>query len=100
MENHMKKVWLFITAMMMGLPAWAGDLPVEARIEQAMREKWAYTRFLLMLFEDEISRRDQRQLGLRLTEAVPQLEHARFAGHRHVAIARRVFVEGRLHRST
>ena len=32
----MKKVWLIITAMMMGLPAWAGDLPVEARIEQAM----------------------------------------------------------------
>ena len=32
----MKKVWFIITAIMMGLPAWAGDLPVEARIEQAM----------------------------------------------------------------
>ena len=32
----MKKVGLIIVAMMMGLPAWAGDLPVEARIEQAM----------------------------------------------------------------
>lgn len=42
---------------------------LEARLEQAASEKWAYTRFLSVLFEDEIGRRDQRQLGLRLTRS-------------------------------
>ena len=42
---------------------------LEERLHQATEERWAYTRFLLLLFEDEVARRDQKQLGLRLTRS-------------------------------
>lgn len=43
---------------------------LEERLAQAAKEKWDYTRFLTLLFEDEIARRDQKQMGLRLTRSM------------------------------
>ncbi|MCA9018445.1 MAG: ATP-binding protein, partial [Planctomycetaceae bacterium] len=42
---------------------------LDARLEQAVRDKWSFSQFLHMLFDDEIARREQRQLGLRLTKS-------------------------------
>lgn len=42
---------------------------LEERLKNAQEEKWAYTHFLHMLFEDEVARRDQKQLGMRLTRS-------------------------------
>jgi len=42
---------------------------LDERLEQATKDKWAYTHFLHLLFEDEITRRDQKQMGLRLTRS-------------------------------
>jgi len=42
---------------------------LEARISQAMREKWSFSQFLEMLLTDEVERRDFKQLGRRLTRS-------------------------------
>ena len=42
---------------------------LEDRLAQAIREKHAHTAFLLTIFNDEVERRNQRQLGLRLTRS-------------------------------
>jgi DNA replication protein DnaC len=39
---------------------------LEQRIAQAMEEKWEYSQFLLNLLTDEVIRRDNRQLTLRV----------------------------------
>ena len=39
---------------------------LEVRNQQAIAEKWSYVEFLARLMEDEVERRDQKQLALRL----------------------------------
>ena len=42
---------------------------LEARISQAMREKWSFSQFLELLLSDEVERRDFKQLGRRLSRS-------------------------------
>ena len=42
---------------------------LERRQQEAIKGKWTYTDFLLRLMEDEVERRTQKQLGLRLRRA-------------------------------
>ena len=42
---------------------------LERRQQEAIKGKWSYTDFLLRLMEDEVERRTQKQLGLRLRRA-------------------------------
>jgi len=42
---------------------------LEARISQAMREKWSFSQFLEILLSDEVERRDFKQLGRRLVRS-------------------------------
>ena len=42
---------------------------LEGRIGQALQEKWDYTHFLLMLFTDEVERRDNKQLLRRISRS-------------------------------
>ena len=42
---------------------------LEHRLKEAASEKWTYPHFLLRLFEDEIARRDNKQMGLRLSRS-------------------------------
>ena len=42
---------------------------LEVRNRQAIEEKLAYTDFLAMLIQDEVARREQRKLGMRLRRA-------------------------------
>ncbi len=42
---------------------------VEQRLEQALQEKWSYSDFFEFLLSDEIDRRDNRQLMLRLAKS-------------------------------
>jgi DNA replication protein DnaC len=42
---------------------------LQSRLEQASREKWAYSMFLETLLTDEIERRDNKQLTLRLAKS-------------------------------
>jgi DNA replication protein DnaC len=42
---------------------------LEARNRQALDEQWSYVDFLSRLLEDEIARRSQKQLALRLRRA-------------------------------
>jgi DNA replication protein DnaC len=42
---------------------------LEARIAQAMREKWSFSQFLEVLLSDEVERRDFKQLGRRLSRS-------------------------------
>jgi len=42
---------------------------LEVRNRQAIEEKLAYTDFLAMLIQDEVARREQRKLGMRLRQA-------------------------------
>jgi DNA replication protein DnaC len=42
---------------------------LEARITQAMREKWSFSQFLEVLLSDEVERRDFKQLGRRITRS-------------------------------
>lgn len=42
---------------------------LEHRLEQAMKEKWSYSALVEMLLTDEIERRGQRQLTLRLAKS-------------------------------
>jgi hypothetical protein len=44
---------------------------LEQRIAQAMEEKWEYSQFLLNLLTDEVIRRDNRQLTLRVGRSPP-----------------------------
>lgn len=39
---------------------------LDVRTQQAISEKWSYVEFLARLLEDEIARRDQKQLALRI----------------------------------
>jgi len=42
---------------------------MDDRIAQAAEEKWSYSQFLLTLFSDEVDRREQSQLGRRITKS-------------------------------
>lgn len=42
---------------------------LEQRLDQAMKEKWSYSTLVDMLFTDEIERRNQKQLTLRLAKS-------------------------------
>lgn len=42
---------------------------LDVRIEQAIDGRWSYIEFLARLVEDEVERREQKQLGLRLRRA-------------------------------
>lgn len=42
---------------------------LDERLSQAVKEKWDHTTFLLTLFTDEIDRRGQKQMGLRLSRS-------------------------------
>jgi DNA replication protein DnaC len=42
---------------------------LENRLQEAVKEKWNHTRFLLELLTDEVDRRDHRQMGLRLSRS-------------------------------
>lgn len=42
---------------------------LEQRIAEAMREKWSYSTFFEMLLSDEIERRDNKQLTLKLSKS-------------------------------
>ena len=44
---------------------------LEARHRQAVDGKWSYVEFLSRLLEDEVERRAQKQLALRLRRAAP-----------------------------
>jgi DNA replication protein DnaC len=39
---------------------------LDVRIQQAIEGKWSYIEFLARLLEDEVERREQKQLALRL----------------------------------
>lgn len=43
---------------------------LEARHQQAIAEQWSYVDFLARLLEDEVERRAQRQLALRIRRAM------------------------------
>lgn len=55
---------------------------LEVRHQQAIAGQWSYVEFLSRLLEDEVERRDQRQLGLRIRRArlnaTKTLEHFDF----------------------
>lgn len=42
---------------------------LDERLSQAVKEKWDFTNFLLTLFNDEIERREHKQMGLRLSRS-------------------------------
>ncbi len=42
---------------------------LEQRLDQAMKEKWSYSTLVDMLFTDEVERRNQKQLMLRLAKS-------------------------------
>ena len=42
---------------------------LEVRNQQAITDKWSYIEFLLRLMQDEVERRDQQQLALRIRRA-------------------------------
>ena len=42
---------------------------LEQRLAEAMKEKWSYSIFFEMLLTDEIERRDNKQLTLRLAKS-------------------------------
>ncbi|MBW2123350.1 MAG: IS21-like element helper ATPase IstB [Deltaproteobacteria bacterium] len=42
---------------------------LEARTQQAIEDKWSYVQFLARLLEDEVERRSQKQLALRIRRA-------------------------------
>ena len=52
---------------------------LSARERQAIEGKWSYLAFLEQLLEDEVERRAQKQLALRLTAPAAERERAKLA---------------------